>query len=63
MIPKGVSVEFTQLQAFLEAAERGIFRRAAGALFLSQPSVSARIKALEDEMGVSLFDRIARGVR
>ncbi len=56
-------MEFAQLQAFLEAAERGSFRRAAEALFLSQPSVSARIQALEDEMGVPLFHRMARGVR
>ena len=56
-------VEFAQLQAFLEAAERGSFRRAAEALFLSQPSVSARIQGLEDEMGVPLFHRMSRGVR
>ena len=56
-------MELAQLQAFLEAAERGSFRRAAEALYLSQPSVSARIQSLEDEMGVPLFHRMARGVR
>jgi len=52
-----------QLEAFLEAASRGSFRRAADALYLSQPSVSARVQTLEDEVGVALFHRTARGVR
>ena len=56
-------MEFPQLEAFLEAASRGSFRWAAYALYLSQPSVSARIQTLEDEVGVALFHRTARGVR
>ena len=56
-------MEFPQLEAFLEAASRGSFRRAAYALYLSQPSVSARSQTLEDEVGVALFHRTARGVR
>ena len=56
-------MDFPQLEAFLEAANRGSFRRAADALYLSQPSVSARVQALEDEVGVALFHRTARGVR
>ena len=56
-------MDFPQLEAFLEAASRGSFRRAAEALYLSQPSVSARVQTLEGEMGVALFHRTARGVR
>ncbi len=56
-------MEIPQLEAFLEAAGRGSFRRAAHALLLSQPSVSARVQALEDEVGAPLFHRTARGVR
>ena len=56
-------MELTQLEAFLAAAERGSFRRAAEALHLSQPSLSARVHALEDELGVPLFHRMGRGVR
>ena len=56
-------MEFTQLEAFLEAANWGSFRRAADALYLSQPSVSARVQTLESEVGVALFHRTARGVR
>ena len=55
-------MELPQIEAFLEAANRGSFRRAADALFLSQPSVSARVQALENEVGVPLFHRTARGV-
>lgn len=56
-------MELAQLEAFLEATDQGSFRRAAQALFLTQPSVSARIQSLEDELGVPLFHRWARGVR
>ncbi|WP_342394255.1 helix-turn-helix domain-containing protein [Pseudaminobacter soli (ex Li et al. 2025)] len=37
------------------------FRHAAAALGVSQSSVSARIKALESELGILLFERHARG--
>ena len=56
-------MELSQLEAFLEAANRGSFRRAADALYLSQPSVSARVQSLEGDVGVTLFHRTARGVR
>ena len=56
-------MELSQLEAFLEAVERGSFRRAAEALLLSQPSLSTRIQRLEDALGVPLFHRMARGVR
>ena len=56
-------MEFPQLEAFLEAANRGSFRRAADALYLSQPSISARVQTLEEAFGVVLFHRTARGVR
>ena len=51
------------LQAFVEAAQRGSFSRAAQALVLSQPSLSARIHRLERELGLPLFHRMRRGVR
>ena len=56
-------MEFPQLEAFLEAANRGSFRRAADDLYLSQPAISARVQTLEEEFGVVLFHRTARGVR
>ena len=51
------------MEAFLAAAERGSFRRAAEVLHLSQPSLSARVHALEEELGAPLFHRMGRGVR
>ena len=53
----------SQLETFLEAAERGSFRRVAEALHLTQPSVSARLQTLENDLGAPLFHRLGRGVR
>ncbi|MBV2145113.1 LysR family transcriptional regulator [Falsochrobactrum sp. TDYN1] len=47
----------------LAVAEYLNFRHAASALRISQSSVSARVKALEDSLGILLFERRARGVR
>ena len=44
-------MEIAQIDAFLEAARRGSFRRAAEGLHLSQPSISARVQSLEQELG------------
>lgn len=50
-----------QLRAFCYAARARSISRAAERLFLSQPSVSLQVRALEQEMGVVLFER--RGPR
>ncbi|WAX97961.1 LysR family transcriptional regulator [Aminobacter sp. NyZ550] len=47
----------------LAVAEYLNFRHAANALGVAQSSVSARVKALEENLGVLLFERHARGVR
>ncbi|WP_137387936.1 LysR family transcriptional regulator [Rhodoligotrophos defluvii] len=47
----------------LAVAEYLSFRHAAKALGVSQSSVSARVKALEEELNIFLFERHARGVR
>lgn len=53
----------TALVQTLAVAEYLSFHRAARALGTSQSSVSARVKALEEELGVLLFQRNTRGVR
>ncbi|MFE3839220.1 LysR family transcriptional regulator [Pseudogemmobacter sonorensis] len=47
----------------LAVAEYLNFRHAAAALGLSQSGISARVKTLEQDLGVRLFERHARGVR
>ena len=51
-----------QLQFFIAAAEQGSVSGAARALSISQSSVTEAIRALEDDLGVTLFDRQARGI-
>lgn len=51
-----------QLQFFIAAAEAGSVTGAARALSISQSSVTEAIRALEDDLGVTLFDRQARGL-
>ena len=55
-------MELGQVEAFLAVGTFDGFRRAAAALNLSQPAISARIKALEDSLGVALFERGSRGL-
>ena len=50
-------MEIPQIEAFLAVGTFGGFRRAADALRITQPAVSARIKTLEDSLGVPLFER------
>ncbi len=56
-------MELSELQAFLAVADRGSFSAAALHLYLTQPAVSKRIKGLEEELQVILFERIGRKVR
>lgn len=50
-------IDLSKLEAFIYAAENLSFSEAAKHLQLSQPTISHRIKSLEQELGVSLFDR------
>lgn len=47
----------------LAAADHMNFRHAAKALGVAQSSVSARVKALEEDLGILLFERNTRGIR
>jgi DNA-binding transcriptional LysR family regulator len=50
-------MEILQLETFLAVATYGGFHRAAEALRISQPAVSARISTLEEALGARLFER------
>jgi len=56
-------LDFGQIEAFVQVATHNSFSRAAETLSLTQPSITARIQALERELGEELFERGGRGVR
>jgi DNA-binding transcriptional LysR family regulator len=55
-------VDIANLSAFIAVAEARSFSSAAEKLFLTQPAVSKRIAALEQQLNARLFDRIGREV-
>jgi DNA-binding transcriptional LysR family regulator len=55
-------MELYQLRTFVAIAEERSLTRAAERVYTSPPAVSAQLKALEDELGVRLFDRTSRGM-
>lgn len=55
--------DLTDLRVFVRAAEEGSLTRAAALSHLSLAAASARVKALEDQTGMPLLTREARGVR
>ena len=59
----GSRIPLASLIQTLAVAEYLNFRHAANALGVAQSSVSARVKALEEDLGILLFERHARGVR
>jgi DNA-binding transcriptional LysR family regulator len=50
------------IEAFVHVIHYGGFKKAAEALFLSQPSVTARIKSLEQELNCLLFERTGKQI-
>jgi len=55
-------VTLTELKYLIAVAEEQHFGRAAERSFVSQPSLSAAVKNIEDELGVRVFERSKRGV-
>jgi DNA-binding transcriptional LysR family regulator len=53
-------MDLRRLEIFVKVADLGSFSRAAEALFLTQPTVSEHVRALEDSLGVQLLDRLGR---
>jgi DNA-binding transcriptional LysR family regulator len=61
MLPRGMNLR--HLRAFATIADAGGFVRASTRLHLSQPALSRQIHALEEELGVPLFDRLGHRVQ
>jgi DNA-binding transcriptional LysR family regulator len=55
-------MQLAQVEGFLEVARRQNLSRAAEALFITQPALTARLRALEVEVGQPLFRRGRRGM-
>jgi DNA-binding transcriptional LysR family regulator len=54
---------FRQMAYWLAVVEEGSFTRAAARMHVSQPSLSQQVRALEDELGGELLERLPRSVR
>ena len=56
-------MELRQLRSFIAVAEDGVISRAAQRLHLTQSALSRQIKALEEDLGVTLLERSAHSVK
>ena len=55
-------MEVRDLEIFLAVAKRLNFTRAGEDVHLSQPSVSVRIRQLEERLGVKLFEQLGKKI-
>ena len=55
-------MDISSIRAFLVVARYGSFSKASEHLFITQPAVSKRVSSLESELGVELFNRVARTI-
>ncbi|MEF9952573.1 MAG: selenium metabolism-associated LysR family transcriptional regulator [Clostridium sp.] len=56
-------MDFKQIEAFVNVAKYKSFSKAADAIYLSQPTISAHIASLEQELAITLFDRNGKDIR
>ncbi|WP_108815471.1 LysR family transcriptional regulator [Loktanella sp. Alg231-35] len=59
---QAVSFDWNQIRAFLATAEEGSLSAAARALQSTQPTVGRQVAALEQDLGVTLFERAGRSL-
>jgi len=59
---QSISFDWNQARAFLVTAEEGSLSAAARALGLTQPTLSRQVAALEETLGVTLFERVSKSL-
>ena len=59
---RSVKFDWNRARAFLITAEEGSLSAAARALGMAQPTLGRQVTALEQELGVALFERVGRGL-
>jgi len=59
---RSVGFDWNRARAFLVTAEEGSLSAAARALGMSQPTLGRQVEALQEELGVLLFERVGRGL-
>ncbi|WP_205626856.1 LysR family transcriptional regulator [Pseudoponticoccus marisrubri] len=59
---RSVTFDWNRARAFLVTAEEGSLSAAARALNMTQPTLGRQVAALEEELGVTLFERVGRGL-
>jgi len=57
-----ITFDWNQVRAFLATAEEGSLSAAARALDLTQPTLGRQVTALENELGIMLFERVGRSL-
>lgn len=60
---RSITFDWNRARAFLVTAEEGSLSAAARALNMAQPTLGRQVSALEEELGVALFERTGRGLR
>jgi len=56
-------MDIQHLQYFVAVATQGNFTKAAQQLYVTQPTISKMVKSIEEELGVTLFDRSGKQVK
>jgi DNA-binding transcriptional LysR family regulator len=59
---RGVRFDWNHARAFLVTAEEGSFSAAGRALGIAQPTIGRQVAALEEELGVALFERVGHAL-
>jgi DNA-binding transcriptional LysR family regulator len=60
---KKLNFDWNRAKAFLVTAEQGSYSAAAKALNLTQSTLGRQVQALEEELGVVLFERVGKGIQ